>query len=267
MATVSSASPAYQALAGRLRQQILAGAFPRGHRLPTEAELASTFGLSRQTVRQAFAELVVEGLVYRVPGRGTFATLVPDTGAYMRSFGSIEDLLSLSEDTELEVVTPLAEIVAPEAAERLRAEGDEVLGIVFRRLHDGVAFSSTRLYMPVEFGPAMRKERALLIPGRRSTITITASLEKHTSTLVASASQVITAIPCPREVSGLLDMATGDPSLRIERLYYDVEGNPVEYAINDFNPLRYSHRIELRRTRARPRQARRRAGGDGLATS
>ena len=65
--------PAYRAVAQSLRDQIRTGAYPPTRRLPTDAELGETFGVSRQTVRQAFNQLVAEGLVYRVRGRGSTA--------------------------------------------------------------------------------------------------------------------------------------------------------------------------------------------------
>ena len=40
--------------------------------MPTERELAQRFGTSRTTVRQAIAELVVDGRLERMQGRGTF---------------------------------------------------------------------------------------------------------------------------------------------------------------------------------------------------
>lgn len=45
---------------------------PTGAVIPTERELASTLGTSRTTVRQAISELVAEGRLNRVQGRGTF---------------------------------------------------------------------------------------------------------------------------------------------------------------------------------------------------
>ena len=104
MARADAAEPAYRALAATLRSAIAAGRYRGGVRLPTEAELAAEYGLSRQTVRRAFVDLVAEGVVHRVPGRGTFAT--ERGGRYLRQLGSIDDLMNLSTDTTMEVVEP-----------------------------------------------------------------------------------------------------------------------------------------------------------------
>ncbi|MFD0663827.1 GntR family transcriptional regulator [Thermocatellispora tengchongensis] len=95
----------YAALARTIRNEILQGRYADGRRLPTEAELARRHGVSRQTVRRAFQDLVAEGLVHRVPGRGTFAR--PKDGAYIRQFGSIDDLMGLSMDTRMDITVPL----------------------------------------------------------------------------------------------------------------------------------------------------------------
>lgn len=42
-------------------------------------------------------DLVAEGMICRVPGRGTFP--VPRDGRYLRQFGSVKDLMGLSLDT------------------------------------------------------------------------------------------------------------------------------------------------------------------------
>lgn len=52
-------------------RELLRGAAP-GTPAPSERELVAQFGVARMTVRQALDALVVEGLLERVPGRGTF---------------------------------------------------------------------------------------------------------------------------------------------------------------------------------------------------
>ena len=138
-------APAYQTLRDQLRGEIAAGHYRDGARLPTESELVARHGLSRQTVRRAFQDLVAEGVVYRVPGRGTYAS---EPGRrYLRQLGSIEDLMNLSDDTAMEVLAGLRRRVDVDAASRLRLHDDVVYSVVFRRLHDGVPFVSTTVHL------------------------------------------------------------------------------------------------------------------------
>jgi GntR family transcriptional regulator len=137
--------PAYQTLREQLRDEIAAGNYRDGARLPTESELVARHRLSRQTVRRAFQDLVAEGVVFRVPGRGTYAS---ERGRrYLRQLGSIEDLMSLSDDTTMEVLAGLRRRVDVDAASRLRLDDDVVYTVVFRRLHDGVPFVLTTVHL------------------------------------------------------------------------------------------------------------------------
>jgi DNA-binding GntR family transcriptional regulator len=203
-------------------------------------------GLSRQTVRQAFRELVSESLVYRVRGRGTFAAPVGN-GTYVRSFGSIDDLLSLSIDTEFEVVEPLTLRTDASAAGRLQLSSDQVMAGTFRRLHKGLVFSCSRIYIPAELGRKVSGAPELSRVGARSAATVIGLLERAGGVPIAGAHQSIVAIPCPSDVAPLLECDAGAPVLQIDRLYFDRAGNFVELAVTRFHPDRYSYRLEIRR--------------------
>ena len=69
---MNSAVPMYRQLAELLRAQITSGEIGDGQRLPSEAQLGETYGVSRVTIRQALAELERHGMLDRAPGRGTF---------------------------------------------------------------------------------------------------------------------------------------------------------------------------------------------------
>jgi GntR family histidine utilization transcriptional repressor len=53
-------------------RRILSGDWPAGHRLPSENEMVTQFGISRMTVNRALRELVAERLIVRVQGVGTY---------------------------------------------------------------------------------------------------------------------------------------------------------------------------------------------------
>jgi DNA-binding GntR family transcriptional regulator len=237
---------AYKSLAAELREDILSGKYQAGDKLPTEFELADQYGLSRQTVRHAFRELVEECLVYRVRGVGTFITPTSG-GSYVRSFGSIEDLLALSVDTESEVVEPLRLSINPNAAARLQQPSDQVMTLRLKRMHHDVVFCSTQIYLPVEVGRRLQSLKQLDKPGWRSSDTIIGLLET-VGALVAGAHQSVMAVPATAAIADWIEVHPGDPVLQIDRLYYDRRGAMVELAVTHFNSDRYSYRVELRRS-------------------
>ncbi len=234
---------AYQALARRLRDALLRGHYPEGVRLPTEAELAREYAVSRQTVRRAFHDLVSEGMVHRIPGRGTFAA--PRDGQYLRQFGSIDDLMGLSIDTRLEIVEPLRRRVDIDAASRLRLDGDVVHTVVFRRLHNETPFCVTTVHLPPAVGVALAAEPSLTTVGAVAATTVIAMVDSRFP--IAEAEQSITAVLATAPTTGLLGCADGAPLLRVDRIYHSTKGTQVELATSYFLPEHYSYRVRLRR--------------------
>lgn len=240
--------PAYQTLREKLRDEIAAGRYRDGARLPTESELVAAHGLSRQTVRRAFQDLVAEGMVYRVPGKGTYAS---DPGRrYLRQLGSIEDLMSLSDDTTMEVLSGLRRRVDVDAASRLRLDDDVLFSVVFRRLHGadpGVPFVSTTVHL-VPWAAAALADEPELADGAVGTQTVIGLLEPHLAEPITEAAQWITVAPADEAVAAAVDCAPGHPMLRVDRLYSDAGGRPVELSVSHFLPEQYTYRVTLRRS-------------------
>lgn len=67
-----SRSPLYMQVQRFILNQIKQGELQPHERIPTEKELMEQFQVSRITVVNALASLVKEGMIYRVPGRGSF---------------------------------------------------------------------------------------------------------------------------------------------------------------------------------------------------
>lgn len=64
----------YYDLMEDLREKILSGEVKPGEKIPSENQLSSEYGVSRQTVRKALQILQNEGYIYAEHGRGTFCS-------------------------------------------------------------------------------------------------------------------------------------------------------------------------------------------------
>src|SRR6202012_368965 len=105
----------YRKVAEDLKAAIAAGAYPPGALLPSEAELAERYSVSRGTVRQAFAALRAGGVVASRRG----ARRVVSGGPRVQSFG---ELLSFSRWARAIGEVPTGRVVS---LERRQATGAE----------------------------------------------------------------------------------------------------------------------------------------------
>lgn len=68
--------PLYEQLQRYVIDRIESGKWLPGHRMPTEFDFVSRFGMSRPTVHRALHDLMQKGLIHRTPGAGTFVAEV-----------------------------------------------------------------------------------------------------------------------------------------------------------------------------------------------
>jgi GntR family transcriptional repressor for pyruvate dehydrogenase complex len=140
---------AYEAVAGRLREQILDGALPRGARLPNETVLAGEFGVSRATVREALRLLSAQDLIRTAKGAGGGSYVKqPSVDHISEALRSGIDLLAAAEDVSLEELLEARELLEVPAA-RLAAQrrsGDDV-----ERLREAIPAEPLRLGTSEQF--------------------------------------------------------------------------------------------------------------------
>lgn len=190
-----------------------------GDAVPPERELAMRFGVSRETVRQALHELLVEGRIER-RGRGTVVSrpkLVQRLalGSYTEGaagHGRVPGRLPVTWediDATAEMAEALGISVGDEVMhlERVLLADDQRIGLestyLARRRFGGLTGSfdpSTSLYAAirdsgVEFGSAVER--------------------------------IETVLPSPREAA-LLETTTAMPMLRLNRRSLDADGRPIE---------------------------------------
>src|SRR6185312_8544930 len=136
------------------------GTWPPGSLLPAEPNLCREFGVSRITVRKAISDLVHEGRIQTIQGKGTFVT-VPKVGErfVQRAFGIFEDMeqRGLRLTTEVlrqEVVRAPDEIAA---ALGLRP-GERVHVLVRLRSVEGEKILISTTYIPEVLCPGLVHE-------------------------------------------------------------------------------------------------------------
>ena len=112
----------YELVAERLRQRVVHGELQPGERLPNEAVLATDFGVSRATVREALRVLATQSLIRtsKGAGGGSYVTL-PSVNGVSEYVQSSISLLADADDVTLEELLEARELLEVPAA-RLAAE-------------------------------------------------------------------------------------------------------------------------------------------------
>jgi GntR family transcriptional regulator len=229
-----------------LRSRMREGAYGVGARLPTEMELAEEYGVSRQTVRRAYQSLVNQGLVHRTRGRGTFVSAVPPDGRYLRTFGSVDDLMAQSADSTMEIIEPLQTVCDEWLSNKLLCPARPIGTLLLRRRHGGgEVFCLTKVAVPEAVMGALSP---LELQTGFMAGTIISAIEDVGHARIYGAKQRIQAELCPSWATAHLDCGPNEPVLHVERLYYDDRGEPVEFADTLYVGRRFAYQIELLRT-------------------
>jgi len=108
---------------GQLLDEIMAGRFNTGDRLPTENQLAQRFSVSRPVVREALQRLQTDGVVIARQGSGTYVQRSPS-----QRVGELTSQLSLHEVLQVMELRMALEGLAAKLAARNRT--DEHLRVI-----------------------------------------------------------------------------------------------------------------------------------------
>jgi GntR family transcriptional regulator len=97
-------TPRYEQIFRALADDIGAGRYPVGSKLPPELELCEMFDASRHTVRDAIRTLTEQGLIARRPGAGTVVLRRKHAGSFTQQISALPDLLAYVKNARLEVL-------------------------------------------------------------------------------------------------------------------------------------------------------------------
>ena len=231
--------PLYHQLAEYLRQQIEQGPWQPGDFFTTEEELQKTFQVSRATVRRALQQLMDEGLLERITGKGTFIARPP-----LRI--SLPHLVSFSEEITSRGMLPSTQVLnkgvvpVPDAvAEMLRmAPGSPVLRVNRLRYADHEPW----VYMVDYIHP-----RLGLHPDDAFEGSLYELMTRRANVRVETAVHEIRAIIIPDDVARRLDVPPGSPGLLFHRTSFDESGDPLVYQEAIRRGDHYTYTMQLTR--------------------
>ncbi|GEO86928.1 MULTISPECIES: FadR/GntR family transcriptional regulator [Alphaproteobacteria] len=106
-----------------IREEIISGRFPVGSRLPNEATLCTTLGVSRGTVREAVRVLASQGLLEVLQGSGTYVRSASDGSRTLDAarHASLRDRFEARCALDVEAARLAARRATPATIARLRA--------------------------------------------------------------------------------------------------------------------------------------------------
>ena len=218
----------------------LTQSLPPGSPLPPERTLAERYGTSRTTVRQALAELVIEGRLQRIQGKGTFVAK-PKVAQELQLVSYTEDMRHHGLNPETRILD-IGYVAADDRLGELLAArpGGRLLRIHRLRLADGEPMSIDTSHLPARRFPGLRRE---LSRHRSLYETLATAYEVH----LAEAEETIETVLATPHDAQLLGVDVGLPLLLLSRHAFDENGEPVEWAQSLYRGDRYKFTTRLHR--------------------
>ena len=154
----------YEGIYHSIKKRIEAQDYPYQSLLPSENTLIEEYACSRNTVRRALAELVADGYVQTMQGRGVRVIYQP-VGKTTFTIGGIETFQETARRNHLHAVTKVTKfetVIADEcfAAKSGFSVGDELWSIERVRYLDGKALILDVNYFLKEFVPGLTPQIA-----------------------------------------------------------------------------------------------------------
>jgi len=148
--------PLYQAVSDSILERIQNGEWNANQLIPSESELGSLYGVGRNTVRHAIADLTARGILKTVQGVGSFVVgeRVSKTAEYLLGF--TQEMQMQGRQVGSRVLESRLIPADPFLARRLQIQlGAEVAYLIRVRLMDGEPTAIERAYLPHELCPGI----------------------------------------------------------------------------------------------------------------
>jgi len=233
----------YSTLARLLTDEIEAGRYKVGQKIPTEAELQQRFDVSRHTVREALRDLKGRGLILARAGVGTVVRAsAPSDTSFMHGAGTLDEVIQFGEATRMQVLDHGPVIAGGELARQVAAKpGQELhrVSLLRYRPKEVVPAGRVDIYLRPEYADVLRMIETSRVPVLRL-------VEQHHGVRIAEVVQKIVAATLGAVDARTLKSRPGKPALHVTRHYFDAQDRLVMATVGLYPSDRFSHNTRFR---------------------
>jgi len=218
----------YEAISAEIKRRIMEREYSADFPIPDEISLAKEFACSRMTMKKALDILVMEGLLYRKRGHGTFIIKSAiDNKLVNVGTGESLGLTNLLRGKKIKSKIILFEVMFPdeEVASHLSITNQTpVYHIIRLRVVEGEPYVLENTYMPSDLISGLTEEILHL--------SIYEYIEKQLGLTIAGSHRKIRACKSNELDQKYLSCASEDPILEVEQVSYLNTGVPFEYSFS-----------------------------------
>ena len=222
-------------------EEISSGRWQLNHKIPTEEELCESYSVSKVTVRQAINNLVSDGYLTKIQGKGTYViSSLPVVGLAMKTRFT-EDMFGKEVKTEKEIIFLGTEEIPPEIRAYLRTS-DTVYHVLCRRI-----MNEKTAYLDESFIPRhiLTDLESLDI----SRVSLYSLLQERGSRKIFKVIQTVEVSKVWGDSAKYLELKEGTHVLAVHRLLFSSDNTPVGYTRFLGGTDRYKFQTEFERIR------------------
>ncbi len=198
-----------------------------GEMIPSEREFMDIYQMSRITVRKAIDDLVNEGYLHRIQGKGTYVKTDEHNYDLFSLTSCTQDIMNSGMVASRKIIN--AEVLSADKLRQRRLDlpdGEKVFKLERVYYADGTPINDTTTYLPLGTFPGLEKHSF----DRESLYEI---LEKEYGVRITNARRTIEAVLAHEEVAENLEVNEGEPLLLFRSITLGLV-NGVEKPIETF---------------------------------
>ncbi|XKU96093.1 GntR family transcriptional regulator (plasmid) [Lactobacillus acidophilus] len=222
-----------------IRKKIISGEYPLNSKLPSEVRLQNKYHVSRVTVRLAVDELVKDGMVERVQGKGSYVRK-PHRISQLVSYNGVEGFTDVAKDSGLKTSTKVLKAEIIKSNERLKKilQNDNDHIVITKRLR---YLEQDPIFIEVNYYPMPRFKNLLKYDLTQSLYQI---FDKEYNIKDLTSDDTILSVKLANsEEASLLNKSIGFPLYYLRTQIKEKDGLVVQYGEEYIASDRYQFKI------------------------